>query len=124
MSRRETGFPAAVVDLIWDRDKGSCARCGRGLARYRRGSDWAIHHRRPRGIGGSGKRSPWVNLPANGVCLCTGCHEWVEANRRDAIAAGWLVSALGTARPTDIPVAHALHGFVRLDDAGDWELVA
>ena len=121
---RKLGFPAHVADLIFDRDGGCCARCALGLSRTRRGVDWAIHHRRPRGAGGVGKRSSWVNLPANGVCLCNACHAWAEANRGEALAAGWLVSALGIQRPTEIPILHARLGYVRLQDDGGWELAA
>lgn len=121
---RDTGFPADVVELIWERDKGGCARCGRGLIRANRGLDWAIHHREPRGRGGAGKRRTWVNLPANGVLLCSACHDWVEANRADAIDTGWLVSALGRRRPVDVAIQHARHGLVHLDNQGEWELAA
>lgn len=115
---RDTGFPADVVELIWDRDKGSCARCGRGLVRERRGVDWAIHHRAPRGVGGAGKKAAWVNRASNGVCLCTDCHNAVERDRAAASIVGWLVSRLSTDRPTDIAICHALHGVVYLDDDG------
>jgi hypothetical protein len=122
---RDTGFPADVVVLIWERDGGWCARCGRGLLLERRGpdGDWAIHHREPRGRYGI-KGRPWVNLAANGVCLCNECHAEVEASRRDALDAGWLVSALGRMRPAEKAIQHARHGFVRLDNKGGWELAA
>lgn len=115
---RETGFLPTVVDLIWRRDRGCCARCGRGLVFERRGVDWAIHHRCPRGAGGVGKRAAWVNGAANGVVLCTGCHEWVESNRKLARADGWLLSRLGVDRASDVAIPHALHGLVWIDDEG------
>jgi hypothetical protein len=115
---KDTGFPKAVVDLIWARERGACARCGRGLARERRGIDWAIHHREPRGRGGAGKRRTWVNLPSNGLVLCTACHEWVERFRVNALDLGLIVSALGVARPTEVPVVHALYGRVLLNNDG------
>lgn len=118
------GFPADVAELIWTRDRGSCARCGRGLVREARGTSWAIHHRQPRGHGGAGKRRWWANLSANGVCLCSWCHETVEANRKDGIRDGFLVSALGIQRPEEVAIKHALFGVVRLDDHGGWELAA
>ena len=121
---RSTGFTPDVVDQIWDRDGGCCARCGTGLSRARRGVDWAIHHREPRGRGGAGKRRWWVNLPANGVLLCNACHDWVEKHRADALDMGWLVSALRVDRPADVPVVHARLGHVRLDNDGGWELAA
>lgn len=124
MSPRDTGFPPAVADDIWRRDRGCCARCGRGLVRERRGDTWAIHHREPRGRGGAGRARWWVNLAANGVLLCARCHDEVESDRAAAIAAGWLVSALGITRPDKITIPHALHGSVRLDNRGGWELAA
>ncbi len=115
------GFPPRVVDLIWTRDKGCCARCGRGLVRERRGVDWAIHHRCPRGAGGAGKKVPWVNQAANGVLLCNDCHTAVERDRAAARVVGWLISRLSkTARARDIAIPHALHGVVYLDDDGGW----
>lgn len=121
MSRRDTGFPATVVELIWLRDKGCCARCGKGLIRYRRGEDWAIHHRSPRGMGGAGTKDIAVNLASNGVILCTACHEWVEKHRDEARDQGWLVSRLSRTRPREIAVLHVLHGLVRLTDNGQVE---
>jgi len=87
-----------VREKVIYRDRESCRRCGR----------WAdggsIHHRRPRGMGGTS--DPVVNLPANLVLLCgsgtTGCHGWVEANRVQAREDGWLVP-MGV-DPADVPV--------------------
>jgi 5-methylcytosine-specific restriction endonuclease McrA len=121
---RDTGFPAAIAEKIWRRDRGCCARCALGLLRYRRGVDWAIHHRSPRGIGGAGRKNEWKNLPSNGVCLCNGCHEWVEKHRDEAREQGWLVSRISVARPANIPIPHALLGLARLDDEGEWETAA
>lgn len=39
-----------------------------------------------------GSRELWVNLPANLVALCRGCHRWAEENRDLARRTGWLVS--------------------------------
>ena len=122
---RQTAPTPATVDLVWDRDKGACARCGKPLFRPNRGVDWSLHHRRPRGMGGT--RETWVNLPGNLVLLCgsgtTGCHGWVEGNRATATDVGWLVSRLARYRSTDVPVFHALHGMVRLIDDGSVEPV-
>ncbi|WP_374193334.1 HNH endonuclease signature motif containing protein [Mycolicibacterium sp. S2-37] len=48
-----------------------------------------IHHRRPRGMGGS--KDPLTNTAANGVLLCRSCHRWIELNRTAALEFGWLV---------------------------------
>lgn len=121
MSRR-TGPTPATVELVWERDKGSCQRCGRGLSRADRGMSWSVHHRRPRGMGGS--RDAWVNLPANLIVLCgsgvTGCHGWVESNRGEAVELGWIVSRLGYLLAEDVPV-HLHDGVWFLRDDGTRE---
>lgn len=117
----DTGFTRAVVILIWDRDRGCCARCGLGLVWERRGDDWAIHHREPRGRGGAGRRRWWVNLPSNGVLLCRACHDEVESNRAAAGEAGFLVSALGVIRPHATRIRHAALGWVFLTNDGGHE---
>ena len=121
-----TGPTPATVELVWERDGGRCARCGAGLQRSARGTGWSLHHRRPRGMGGS--RVGWVNLPPNLVLLCgsgvTGCHGWVESNRAEAIELGWLVSRIGVQTAAEIPVAY-WDGTLRfLDDTGGYTLAA
>lgn len=111
-----TGFPKRVEDRIITRDQGCCARCGRHVVTAIRGRDWAIHHRRPRGIGGTGLG--WVNEAGNGVVLCARCHWEVEMHRTKATEAGFLVPMNGTAKSSEVPIAHALLGRVRLLDDG------
>lgn len=99
-------FTPAVVRLIRARDQDRCFRCGTFLWDMARGWDWSIHHRRPRGSGGTSLE--WVGYASNGVILCgsatTGCHQWVESHRSDATAQGYLVSINGVGRPGKIPV--------------------
>lgn len=113
-----TGFPKAVVAEIVDRDGCACARCGRGVDLPARGVAWSIHHRRPRGMGGS--KNPAVNAATNGVVLCgsgtTGCHGWVEANRDEARVSGWLVPQWRD--PAEVPIRSARHGWAWLTDSG------
>lgn len=113
------GVTPAVVEIVTDRDLRRCARCYTPIT-GERGRDWSIHHRRPRGMGGS--RVPWVNKPGNLLLLCgsgvTGCHGWVESNRDEARKLGFLVSALGTDIPSHVPVWHSAHGWVLMDDYG------
>lgn len=117
-----TGFAPAVVDRIWTRDQGCCARCGRALRREGRGVEWSVHHRCPRSTGGT--RRLWVNEAANGVLLCgsatspEGCHNAVESNRDQGRAQGFLVSANGRLRADEVAVRHVLYGLVLLTDAG------
>lgn len=115
----------STVDKVKTRDWGACARCGRYVLNGQRGRDWSVHHRRPRGSGGTSLG--WVNLPGNLILLCgsgvDGCHGHIESNRDEARAQGFLVNLNGKDVPSMVPVVHAVHGVVLLDDAGGIELV-
>ena len=50
---------------------------------------YQLHHRRPRGMGGS--TAAETNRASNGLCVCVSCHSDIEANREDALKYGWLV---------------------------------
>lgn len=122
MARRDTGFPPTVVLAIVERDRGCCARCGTPVDHLERGVAWSIHHRRARGMGGA--RDAWINEPANGAVLCgsgvTGCHGWVEKHRDVAYETGWLIRR-GIATAETVPLVHALHGYVLLNNMGGYE---
>lgn len=113
----------ASEQLVVARDQGSCARCGRHVAHLERGFAWSIHHRRPRGTGGTS--IAWVNQPANLLVLCgsgvTGCHGWVERERTRAFNEGLLVSKIGVATAMNTRLKHALHGWVLLNNEGGYE---
>jgi hypothetical protein len=68
------------------RSGGVCECCG--LERYE-----SLHHRTPRGMGGS--TDPALNSPANIVAVCghgtAGCHGKIEVSRAVATEYGWLV---------------------------------
>lgn len=53
----------------------------------------SLHHRRPRGMGGS--KDPATHTAANFLAVCgsgtTGCHGWIEQHRALAYASGLLV---------------------------------
>lgn len=48
-----------------------------------------MHHRRPRGMGGS--RDMRTNLASNLLHTCMACHRHIEVNRLEALDQGWLV---------------------------------
>lgn len=79
-----TGPNRTTRDLIRKRAGDCCELCGL----------WAvaaqIHHRRPRGMGGTS--DPAANRPSNLVLFCAMCHQYVEAiERASAYRYGWLV---------------------------------
>ena len=106
-----TKFSPATAALILERDGGRCFWCGRYVLHGTRGRDYSIHHRCPRGAGGS--KAPWIGTAANGLTLCgtgtEGCHGEFESDRNRARALGVLVSALAAFsrvenRPENVPV--------------------
>lgn len=103
-----TGFPGPVRRLIRERADGYCERCA-----TTRGDE--IHHRRPRGMGGTLRESS--DGAANGVLLCTGCHRWVESNRTEALLEGFLV--LQHASPRNSAIKYKGIHYVYLDDRGN-----
>jgi 5-methylcytosine-specific restriction protein A len=105
-------FPPAVRRVITEREGGMCAICGR-----QRGTQ--IHHRRPRGMGGSRRHN--TSTPACGLLVCDICHlgrDGVERQRSQALQNGWLVPQ--NKNPADCKVLYR-YEWVRLDDAGGIE---
>ncbi|AXQ65196.1 HNH endonuclease [Gordonia phage Schmidt] len=92
---RKTGPSAAQVSVVQERAAGICERCG-----FRQWQQ--LHHRRPRGMGGT--RSKAANAPSNLLAVCFGCHSEIEANRQDSLENGWLVRQ--AADPEQIPVKY------------------
>lgn len=104
-------FSPETRQIIVARAGECCERCGL----HARGG--SIHHRRPRGMGGT--KDPAAATAANGVLLCgsgtTGCHGWVESHRAEALAQGWLVRQ--GVDPAIVPIPHVTLGrvFLALD---------
>lgn len=111
---RDTGPSREVRHVVRARAAMCCERCNVPLA----AADGQVHHRRPRGAGGSSRTD--TNLPSNLVLLCgtptTGCHGFCESERDAAREQGWLVRQGGD--PASVPVVHARFGRVLLDAVG------
>lgn len=107
-------------EVVLARAQFCCERCGDALS-GEPGVGYSVHHRLPRGMGGSRRHN--VTSLANLVALCgsgtTGCHGWVESNREAAYEAGWLVRQ--AADPALIPVNLFGHGLVFLIADGDYQ---
>lgn len=104
---RDTGPSRKVRDVVKQRANHRCERCGLCPGQV-------IHHRDPRGSGGSSR--PEINLPSNLVFICSACHEDIERSHRlKAIGDGWLVQD----RFVPAEVRIRLHyGWHLLDDDG------
>lgn len=115
---KRTGPNLDVVAIVMARCSGHCEICGTYLAGDR-GRYWSIHHRRPRGMGGT--QRPETNQPANLLAVCgsatTGCHSEIESWRRRSTNHGLLVPQSKT--PADVPVL-LRYGLVCLNDTGTW----
>lgn len=103
-----TGLSTKTRRLVKDRDRGRCLRCG---ARAEQ-----IHHRRPRGRGGSSLAA--ANQPDNLVSLCSRCHEHIERNRLEAYASGWLLKHT-VQSPAEVPLKDLAGSRFYLTEDGD-----
>jgi len=88
-------FSTKTRDAIRRRANGSCEVCGVSLRIYGQ-----IHHRRPRGMGGSKQET--TGSAANGLYVHQKCHDRIERNRANALDRGWLVSQYD--EPDTVPV--------------------
>ena len=79
----ELRFSQEIKKLIWKRANDRCEVCGIMALHHQ------IHHRRPRGMGGS--KDPISGSAANGVLVHPTCHARIESNREEALGNGWLV---------------------------------
>ncbi|MFD3426057.1 hypothetical protein [Nocardia fluminea] len=79
---RKTGPSAPAVAIVRRRSGTVCEVCGARRANQ-------IHHRRPRGAGGT--RRPETNSPSALLDLCNECHALIESRREWARDHGYLV---------------------------------
>lgn len=109
---KNTGPAPSVLRILAHRSEGLCEfwQCLNDAHH--------THHRLPRRMGGSS--NPDINLAANLVRLCPGCHDRTESRRTEALEIGMLLRA--GAVPLRAPVL-LRHGTVLLDNAGGWRSI-
>lgn len=99
--------PDMAIDVI-ERDQGACAVCGLHID-----GKGHIHHRKPRGMGGSGE----VNVLSVCIYLHPSCHMiHVERQRQRAFENGWLLQRWQDSETT--PLMYRLNGWVLLKNDG------
>jgi len=86
---KQTGAVGKTREAIFKRAYFECEFCGRENFSF----GFSIHHRKPRGMGGTKKKE--INDATNLILLCgsgtTGCHGWVESHRQQSYESGLLV---------------------------------
>lgn len=95
--RRKTGPSRESAEMVLARSSG---RCEVVAGWWCLGEAQQIHHRRPRGMGGTRRDSS--NRPSALLHLCSPCHAWIESNRTEALRLGYLVSQ--SWEPADVSV--------------------
>lgn len=85
-----TAVALDVREAVLGRAGGVCEHCGDPFDSV---FGLSVHHRHPRGMGGTSRG--WVNRPANLLAVCgsgtTACHGWIESHRTDALDRGLLL---------------------------------
>lgn len=94
--------------MVLERDWERCAKCGIS-------NNLQVHHRRPRGKGGTLLR--WVNQPANLITLCLTCHADVESHREQAKDMGYIIPQ-GIAQAREVKL-WTWRGWVLLGNNGE-----
>jgi hypothetical protein len=110
MARKGGAVSPHVGKLVVDRDGQCVVRVTHPMAR----AGEQIHHRRPRGMGGT--RVSDSGTASNLIWVCRECHDWIERHRDSAVANGWVITH-GMERPQTIPLLY-LGNWMYLTDSG------
>lgn len=109
-------IPAANRRLVYERASGHCERCCMTTTVPH------LHHRRPKGLGGSS--APDRHAVSNLAHLCPTCHREVHANPRMSAEDGWIVPRSSGLAPAAVPVVNLLGSSAWLSDDGQYLLEA
>jgi 5-methylcytosine-specific restriction endonuclease McrA len=107
----DTGPSPKVRAQVEARDGNRCVKCGQPVAR----DEDSIHHRWPRGRGGTNDVENLILLCGTGT---TRHHGWVEKNRAVSYKLGYLVET--GIDPADVPVLVAGKGWMYATADGRW----
>ena len=107
-------FTKKTAQVIEQRANGYCEFC-----MYPATEEMQIHHRRPRGMGGS--KDPVTASPANGVWVHYQCHRAIEENREHSLATGYLVHQHRDPRDIPVMMPQVTAFGTLLDDEGEYE---
>jgi len=88
-------FSTRIREHIKNRAHGACEVCG-----FRIGYSAQIHHRKPRGMGGT--KSEASGSISNGLYVHAKCHTVIESNREKAMSDGFLMYQ--NDEPENVPV--------------------
>lgn len=90
-------FTESTRQLVQERARGLCEVCGSSVDVPQ------LHHRKPRGMGGT--KNPASRSAANALLVHFRCHEWIERNRTEAYKMGYLVHQTdeSVSRPVLLP---------------------
>lgn len=100
--------------IVRERAQNQCEVCGIGESDSSRHT---VHHRRKRSAGGPWSPSNCILVDGHGT---VGCHGWIEANPKAAMARGLWVSRYGD---ESVEPVSLWYGRVVLDDSGGFEVV-
>lgn len=109
---RKTGPSKAQADIVIARAGGLCEA---EFVEECNGQAEQMHHRRPRGMGGTRRRD--ANSPAGILHICLPCHNAIESFRGVARERGFLISQHNVAPASHIGVWRRGE-LVLLDDLG------
>jgi hypothetical protein len=105
-------IPKANRQIVQGRAFGRCERCLKATLCGH------LHHRRPKGLGGS--KAPDRHDVSNLVYLCPEDHQWAHGNPMAAAAAGFIVPRSSGNSPLQVPITD-LAGQTRfLDNLGQY----
>lgn len=107
---KNTGPTPSVRLDVMSRNGSYCLRCNTQAGEQ-------IHHRKPRGMGGT--RDPKINDHTNLVFICQECHQHIESHRTDSYREGWLVAR--NASPAEQYLIDTNRRMIMLLPGGDME---